>query len=163
MHRVLVLLLLATLSLAGCRSPVQPVDPGAYSHVPRTIERKVAVDLGDGRRGVMTKSEVDLEDYAALLRSMKYDELDRPPRPIAVPSPYYPVALEKLKIQGNAQVYLIVNEQGLVDDARVKFASHPAFGEAAVLAVLQWRFEPMTRKGKPVKVAFMQEFPFRLP
>ena len=161
------LLLLGVLSTAllavatGCATS-QPIPLGPYSRAPKVSRRTVEVDLGGGQRGTVTRSEVDLDDYIALINSVPIKNLDRHPVPLSVPGPFYPPELRKKQIEGIAEVYFIVDEKGLVERADVKTASNPAFGRAAVAAVLSWRFAPLTRQGKPVKVAFLQVFPFRL-
>ena len=152
----------AVVMLAGCSSTLEPVPLGPYSRAVKTTEREVAVDLGDGRSGVIKRSEVDLSDYTALINSVPFKGLDRPPHPIEITMPIYPALLEKRGVEGVAEVYLIVNEHGMVERAAVKSASREEFGLAAVSAVLSWRFDPITRQGKPVKVAFLQVLPFRL-
>ncbi len=148
------------LLLPGCAS--DPVQVGPYSRAAKTIDRKVEVDLGNGEHGTINKSEVDLDDYIALINSVPIKNLDKPPKPLAIPSPYYPPALRRQRIQGYAEVYMIVDERGMVEKATVKAATRPEFGRAAVEAVLSWRFEPMTRQGKPTKAALLQRFPFEL-
>lgn len=159
-------------ALTGCASqqPSSPVamatkdstTPSPYAREPKTFQRKVDVDLGGGIHGSIKRSEVDLADYIALINSLPLRDLDRHPRPLAIPGPGYPPALESQGITGVAEVYFIVDEKGMVQSARVGYASRPEFGQAAVSAVLNWRFEPMTIKGKPTKMAFIQTFPFRL-
>ena len=149
--------------LSGCSAPHDVIPLGPYAREPKTIERKVMVDLGDGRRGFVKRTEVDLDDYIALINSVPIKDLDKHPRPLAIPTPVYPRSLEKQGIQGTAEIYMIIDERGMVESARVSSATRPEFGEAAINAVLSWRFEPMTRQGKPTKVALAEVFPFRLP
>jgi len=77
-------------------------------------------------------------------------ELDRVPRARAQPAPEYPLTFRASGIQGTAVIHFVVNKSGCVVSAEVVEASQREFGEAAVKAVLRWRFEPGRRQGVPV-------------
>ena len=115
-----------------------------------------------GRHEVVVQPEMDLAAYLAMVGSMPATGLDRPPQLRRVARPVYPPALRKQGVEGNAVVFFIVDERGVVVSARVHSASHPAFAQAAIRAVVSWRYAPMTRGGEPTKVGFQQEFPFQL-
>lgn len=75
---------------------------------------------------------------------------DRLPRPVLVEQAEYPPALIKNGImEGEAVVSCLVDENGVVMDAKVKSATLPEFGEAARAAVLKWKFDPGIRNGRP--------------
>jgi TonB family protein len=57
-------------------------------------------------------------------------------------NPIYPAALVPQGLAGSAKVKCTINAKGEVAAAEVVEASHPLFGEAAVAAVRQWKFEP---------------------
>lgn len=158
----ILLALLCVLVWAGCNTPERPTTSSIYPREAKTIERTIEVDLGDGRKGTLEYSEVDIEDYKDLIDSVQFNHLDEAPVPVLVPSPRYPADLLKRGVEGSAEVIFIINEVGMVDSIRVKSATHRQFGEAAVAAVIYWKFEPMTKNGKPTKVAFRQVFPFQL-
>ena len=79
------------------------------------------------------------------------DAPDRLPQPFVGPAPEYPPGLRKNKLAGSAVITLHVGLRGSVLDPVVKNASDPAFGEAALAAVRQWRFLPRIRDGHPVE------------
>jgi TonB family protein len=60
----------------------------------------------------------------------------------AAVDPVYPAALVSQGLAGSAQVKCRISAQGDVMSAEVVEASHPLFGEAAVVAVRQWKFAP---------------------
>ena len=78
------------------------------------------------------------------------DRADGPPAPFIGPPPVYPKSLEKSKPHGRTVVQLRVHARGAVTDAQVIDASDPAFGEAAVEALRQWRFYPRIQAGRAV-------------
>ena len=89
-------------------------------------------------------------------------DLDNRPRTLSSVAPVYPFPLKREGITGFARVLLRVDEQGRVVDARVENASHREFGESAVKAVRQWRFEPGIKNGRRVSFQLMQPFSFQL-
>ena len=75
--------------------------------------------------------------------------------PIAAPTrldmPRYPAEAAAAGIQGNVLAEIVVNEAGLVSDAKV-VRSIPMLDEAALQAVRNWRFEPAFVDGRAVPV-----------
>jgi TonB family protein len=63
---------------------------------------------------------------------------------VAAP-PVYPASLLKSKLKGQAVVSFRVGLKGEVVDPKVTSATDPAFGEAALVAVRQWRFLPRVK------------------
>ena len=75
---------------------------------------------------------------------------DRHPRAVRIVRPYYPQSLRLLKEGGSATVEFVVDVEGNVRDVQLFEATHPLFGDAAIAAVAQWKFEPALRHGRPV-------------
>lgn len=86
-----------------------------------------------------------------------------PPKPITTVAPKHPPELYEQAVDGSATVRFKVNTDGTVSDAVVMEASDPAFGEAAVEAVLQWKLEPAVQDGKSVAIKVSQQFSFNVP
>lgn len=63
----------------------------------------------------------------------------------------YPPEAAAAGIQGNVLAEIVVNEAGLVSEARI-VRSIPMLDEAALRAVQNWRFEPATVDGRSVPV-----------
>lgn len=59
--------------------------------------------------------------------------------------PEYPAIAEKMKILGTVHVHAVVRADGTVKEVHV-IGGHPVLAEAAVRAVMQWRFEPGPRE-----------------
>lgn len=76
--------------------------------------------------------------------------LDRPPRARAQPAPDYPAALRRDAIEGEVVVEFEVDPQGRVVTARIVGGGHREFEQAALRAVLRWRFEPGRSGGRVV-------------
>jgi TonB family protein len=88
---------------------------------------------------------------------------DAPPKPFVGPVPEYPEAMRKAGLKGEAVIGLHLTSQGIVRDPEVRSASDPAFGEAALVAVRQWRFLPRMVGGKPVEAEINMPFGFEPP
>ncbi len=74
-----------------------------------------------------------------------------PPRRLAYVPPVYPALARQAKVGGIVIVELLIGTDGSVGDARV-LESAPMLEQAALDAVLQWRYEPTLRNGVPVPV-----------
>jgi TonB family protein len=73
------------------------------------------------------------------------------PKVLTKVNPDYPDVEKAERRQGVVVLALRVDTQGLVSDARVVRSLAPAFDEAALAAVRQWRFEPARRDGEAVE------------
>ena len=82
------------------------------------------------------------------------------PAPIDTTTPVYPESLIDSGLDGVAKIKFTVNEKGLVEDADVLEATKPEFGEAALVALKQWRFKPATVDGEPVSKKVSIPFQF---
>jgi TonB family protein len=94
------------------------------------------------------------ERYAALNRmvaSRIKDVHNAPPQLFFAPPPEYPPALRKANIKGQAVISGRIVANGEVLDPVVKSATDPAFGQAALDAVKQWRFLPRVKDDYPVE------------
>jgi TonB family protein len=66
-------------------------------------------------------------------------------------NPTYPTDATAAGIEGLVTAEIIVNEQGVVSDARV-LKSNPVLDEAALKAVREWRYDPTIVDGRAVPV-----------
>jgi protein TonB len=85
-----------------------------------------------------------------------------PPIPIYKPEPPYSEEARKAKYQGTVVLWIIVNIQGSVTDARVVKPLGLGLDEKALDTVRTWKFKAATRNGVPVPVRVMVEVSFRL-
>ena len=89
-------------------------------------------------------------------------QLDKPLKPISTPFPEYPSSLRNEGIVGKVRVRFIVESNGTVSNP-VVLGSPPAELVAITLhSIMQWRFEPPLRGGKPGREAVEQAFVFEL-
>ncbi|MEW6127483.1 MAG: M56 family metallopeptidase [Acidobacteriota bacterium] len=75
-------------------------------------------------------------------------------------NPVYPETAKSAKITGTVSVEVTIDEQGEVISARAT-SGHPMLRDAAVDAARQWRFNPATLRGEPVKVSGTLTFNFQ--
>lgn len=83
--------------------------------------------------------------------------------PLVRISPPYPYRAALAGIEGWVTVEFTVTETGAVTDARVIDAQPPRiFNEAAIKAILNWRFQPKKVDGIPIRVRATQTMDFHL-
>jgi TonB family protein len=106
-------------------------------------------------------------DLALLAREKKdpdsivgLGDLDQPLVPLSRKPPHYPLIEDEFNGPAEAVVEVIVDDEGRVRLPRLVSATHPAFGEAALSGVANWRFEPPTRGGRSTQVRVRIPFSF---
>lgn len=117
-------------------------------------------------RGVST-SRVSQEQAQSLLvenylQKQVKPPIDRPLRAKTLILPSYPPSLWKARIEGTVRVRFTIGEDGSALNPTIVGAPPPILAALAIDAVLKWRFEPVTRDGKPASVPLTYEFIFRL-
>ena len=89
----------------------------------------------------------------------------RPPKPIDSPNPKLTEEEKKLhhiQYKGTVVLEIVVAEDGSVRDAKVTRRLDAYLDNKALGEVKKWRFEPATKKGKPVAVRVNVEVNFSL-
>ena len=76
--------------------------------------------------------------------------------------PEYPEEARQQKIQGPVVLDVYISPEGAVDDVHL-VSGPPQLAQAAIAAVLQWRFSPRIRNGQPVPMETRVTLNFRLP
>jgi TonB family protein len=84
------------------------------------------------------------------------------PIPIYKPEPPYSEEARKAKHQGTVVLFIVVDAQGNVTDARVVKPLGLGLDEKALDTVRTWKFKPGMRNAIPVAVKVMVEVQFRL-
>lgn len=125
------------------------------------IARHVGLVLVLAAVAVLTP--VRSQETAALPSAVAGEGTMTLPAPIRTVSPVHPAALQQRRIGGTVEIVCLVSETGEVQEATVQSASHPEFGEAALVAVRQWLFHPATKDGKPVAMRVNVPFTFAVP
>lgn len=86
-----------------------------------------------------------------------------PPRVIRRVSPRYPTGAQQFHAQGAVEAQVLLDEQGVVSRPRLlSKVDHPGLNYAAVQVLREWKFEPATLDGRPVKVLYSLTVKFRL-
>ncbi len=85
------------------------------------------------------------------------------PRAVSRPSPSYPEAAKAAHAEGVVILRTVIGTDGAVEDVEVMRGQPHGLTAAAVEAVRQWRFDPATLEGKPVRVVFFLTINFQLP
>jgi len=89
-------------------------------------------------------------------------DVDEPPEPVVNVQPEYPEIARQAGLEGKVLVEAIIDENGNVIDARIKYSDNEIFNEAALAAMRKMKFKPAKQKGIPVKVKIIQPFIFKL-
>lgn len=76
-------------------------------------------------------------------------------------SPDYPRKAAKGDLEGWVELLFTVSVEGDVVEAKVSQSSDAVFERSALAAIKRWRFEPMTRDGRPVPVRSGVRFAFK--
>ncbi len=87
---------------------------------------------------------------------------DVKPEIIEKVSPKYPEEAKKEKVTGKVIVEATVGTDGHVADAKVVNEADARLAQAAIDAVKQWKFKPIQKDGKPVKVKTTVTLNFQL-
>ena len=74
-------------------------------------------------------------------------------------APVYPPLARDSRISGTVVIDAVIDEHGNVVQVRV-ISGHPLLIDAALKAVLQWRYEPTTLNGQPVSVELQVQVHF---
>jgi len=85
-----------------------------------------------------------------------------PPIAIFKPEPAYSEEARKAKYQGTVVLWIVVDAQGNVTDAKVVKPLGLGLDEKAQETVRTWKFKPALRNGSPVPVRVIVEVTFRL-
>ncbi len=83
------------------------------------------------------------------------------PRQAYSVNPVYPPLAREARIWGTVVVDAVIDEHGNVVQVRV-LSGHPLLIDAALKAVLQWKYEPTTLNGQPVSVELQVQVHFNL-
>jgi TonB family protein len=84
------------------------------------------------------------------------------PIPVYKPEPTYTEEARKAKYQGAVVLWIVVDSQGNVTDARLAKPLGLGLDEKALETVRTWKFKPALRNGVPVSVRATVEVSFRL-
>lgn len=92
-------------------------------------------------------------------RLVRVGSLLKAPRQIYSVNPDYPALARQMRLSGVVLVDAVIDEKGNVVQAKV-VSGHPLLIQAALSAVLQWKYEPTTLNGQPVSVELVVQVHF---
>jgi len=75
--------------------------------------------------------------------------------------PQYPQEAKDNRVQGDVVLRILIDEQGNVIEAK-PMSGPPSLTDAAVDAMMQWKFKPYLLNGEPVQVESVFTIRFRL-
>lgn len=88
---------------------------------------------------------------------------EEPPELVRMVMPEYPRKAKGDGIEGYVLLNIIIDEKGDVVSARIAIAEpRGIFEDAAIQAVMKWKFRPARQKGVPIKVMIPQAVEFSL-
>lgn len=85
----------------------------------------------------------------------------RPPARLSATAPVYPPLARSARVEGVVILEAVIAEDGSVRDVR-PLRSIPLLDQAAVEAVMRWRFTPTLLNGQPIAVVMTVTVDFRL-
>jgi len=110
----------------------------------------------------------ELKDTFNISRSL-YDtafdlkEVDTPPQILRKVDPIYPFAAKKNNIEGSVTLRFIVDSEGNVVEPKVAESDPPdIFDEAALNAIMKFKFKPAVKNGRTVDVIVLAPMKFEL-
>jgi protein TonB len=68
-------------------------------------------------------------------------------------TPVYPLLAVKSRTEGAVTIEAVITRQGTIDPTRVRvLKGHILLDQAAIDAILQWRYKPTLLNGEPVEI-----------
>ena len=131
--------------------PVQIERPPTPNDIPMP-QRPVSPNDVDIRRRISweTPGLPEGKEFADPTKIISIASLDKHPNARTQIPPEYPYAAKSAGLTGTVVVEFIVDTTGRVHDANVVNSTDRIFNEAAVRAILRWRFEPGKSGGRVV-------------
>jgi TonB family protein len=134
------------------------VSGGVQGGVSKGVEGGVAGGVQGGVAGGVSGGVVGGVVSAQELQKFEGDAVRavgeiKPPKLIREVPPRYPEKARQARVEGIVILEAKIDEQGNVIDTRV-LRSIPLLDQAAIDALMQWKYEPLQIDGKPRKVLF---------
>lgn len=92
----------------------------------------------------------------------KVQNNSKQPEAVSRKEPIYPAAMRNSGLVGEVTLQFIVNTDGKVIEPTVLRSNNPGFEQAAIEAILKWKFKPGTVDGMPVKTRMQLPISFNL-
>jgi TonB family protein len=141
--------------------------PAEDNGQPTGVRMTLTVDFHDSKGVIKMWQMGDVEQAPGFKHERVIKEIYEPREldgPVKVEKVIRPVNPSKTvpsaANESIVKIDFIIDEKGRPRMPVVEAAPHDAFAQAAVDALIQWRFTPPTRYGKPVAVQVKKEFVF---
>jgi protein TonB len=96
-------------------------------------------------------------------KTMGSEEVDDPPRGLALRRPAYPASARRRGLEGFVTVKLLIDEEGRVQQVEVlEVEGHAGFRQAVTRVANLWRFTPPRHRGRRVRVWAVKKVRFDL-
>lgn len=125
--------------------------PKSFTIPAEPREAVVKVDTNHINPGMMGDRDGDIRGVLKSGSIITAGMLDNRPRAIVQTSPIYPGEAKINGMEGQVLLGFTVDEDGRVNAPYVIRCTNRVFEEAALRAVLKWRFEPGRRDGRVVR------------
>lgn len=125
----------------------------------RAASRNGSDSTGSGRVLLECRPAETLPVLGPIYSSMVVE----PPSLLFRLEPDYSEEARKANLQGQITLSLVVGADGSVSGVQIRKSLGMGLDEQAIGAVMQWRFKPGTKDGKPVRVATQVTVSFGLP
>jgi TonB family protein len=76
--------------------------------------------------------------------------------------PDYPQHLRDKKLEADVELFFFVEPDGKTNDVTFGGSPPEELAKLSKQAVLQWRFEPLVRGGRPIRQRLRQVFSFKV-
>ena len=83
--------------------------------------------------------------------------VDQPPRLIKQVQPHYPLEMRRAGLTGQVLVEFVVDKNGNVQNPYTIQSSNPWFERAALTAIVDWKFAPGLKAGRPVNTGRVRQ------
>jgi protein TonB len=85
-----------------------------------------------------------------------------PAVPVRMVAPEYPKGMRHEGISGIVTVTFHVDEKGDVVDPAIQKSTNPGFDDAALAAIVKWKFKPARQDGVPVRTKLSVPLQFKI-
>src|SRR4051812_29678534 len=115
---------------------------------------------GSSRR--MAKAGAERVFAETLSPTAPTGDVDTPARKLRVVLPSYPQELIEANTDGSVSVQFYIEPDGTVSNAALLGSPPSELGAITMKAIMQWRFAPAMKDGKPVRTKAVQRFRFEV-
>lgn len=119
--------------------------------------------VGRGSEATNRQTKTNAEQsYAQQASQIVLPGHDAAPQVISSRFPDYPQSWRNRGIQGLVVVHFTIGSDGTVSNPSVVGSPQPELAALVLHTILQWKFKPALKDGKPVAVQAQQEFAFKV-